>query len=861
MSKPELLAPAGDYNSAVAAVEAGADAIYFGGKEFSARNFAVNCSREEIARIIDYAHLRGVKCYAAVNTLVKDAEFSRLYEYINFLYAEGIDALIIQDLGVLNLVQKYWPDLPLHASTQMSAHNINDVLGLEKMGFKRVVLARELTLEEIREIKSKVKIELECFVHGALCFSYSGQCYMSSMIGGRSGNRGRCAQPCRKKYNLAEFSNGKILDRNGYLFSTRDLCALDILDELPFVDSLKIEGRIKNAAYVAGVAQKYRKHIDSLMRNEKISDYEKEADKKELAEIFNRGGFSHGFLLEKKPVDLIATERSKNFGVKVGEVAAAKNGWARIKINELVMNPHTNLNNDQLLKRNQKNKRLRPSSDLNREVIKKIGVGVNDGLEIWGRGGQEMNFGFRVEKISSDGVIEIWPEENADIKAGDAVYKNFDYKLNKKLNLYARENYQRRIPVKMDFSAEEGKNIVLKINGIEVVGEKAEKARQRATEPEAIKTQLEKLGGTVFIASEVKVNLKGELNIPVKDLNAVRREAAEKLEKKIIDSFKREKKEETLDMSNSLLRLQGEPIRFCLQGGPLASPVASKNKSARLKECANNNLRRAAVQSDDLVVLDALANKKISRIYTAARIDIEKFHKNNIEVFQALPRILRKGEKLEMFTPLSKYSAGKKEDKRYDKMNKKYNNNPVIMGFSGYDGFLVPALGYLEILPPKAKKIGDFSLNIFNSFSVRQLEKMGCTGFTASVENTLAEINTLAAGKIEKEAIVYGYLPLMVAEHCVLRGTVFCGKKKCGLIDEKKIIFPIFADCANCRMQVLNSRPLYFTEIDKLEADSIRLIQTIEPPEEFLKKVDNYLSGNFGLVENTTTGHFYRGVD
>lgn len=762
MKKPELLAPAGDYNSAVAAVEAGADAIYFGGKEFSARNFAVNLSREEIVRIIDYAHLRGVKCYAAVNILIKNSEFIALYGYINFLYAEGIDALIIQDLGVLNLAQKYWPDLPLHASTQMTAHNLNDVLELEKLGFKRAVLARELTLEEIKEIKNKSKIEIECFVHGALCFSYSGQCYMSSMIGGRSANRGRCAQPCRKKYNLAEYQTGRILDRSGYLMSTRDLCVLGILEKLSFAESVKIEGRMKGAAYVAGVVEKYRKHIDRLAQNEKIPGSEISTDKKELAEIFNRGGFSHGYLLEKKPDNLVATERSKNFGVKAGEVIEARAGSAKIKVEN---------------------------------------VNVNDGLEIWGRGGQEMNYGFRVEKISG-GFIEIWPEENADIKAGDTVYKNFDYKLNKKLSLYARENYQRRVSVRMEFSAEEGKNIVLKINGVEVAGEKAEKARQRATEPEAVKTQLAKLGGTVFAAADVKVNLKGELNIPLKKLNAMRREAVSKLEENIISSFKREKKPE-------------KPDTLIIQ-----TIKASRKREKRDRIC---------VQSNNLVILDALIGKKISRIYTEIKVDIEKFHKNNIEVFQALPRILRSGKKLEIF--------------------------------ANYDGFLVPALGYLRILPPMAKKTGDFPLNIFNNFSVRQMEQMGFSGYTVSIENTLAEINDMPAEKIEKEAVVYAYLPLMIAEHCVLRGTVFCGKKKCGLIDEKKITFPIFADCADCRMQVLNSRPLYFTETGKLEADSIRLIQTIESSEEFLKKADGYLSGNFGLVENTTTGHFYRGVD
>src|SRR5680860_487348 len=228
MFQTEILAPAGDWKSFVAGVEAGADAVYFGGKDFSARSFAVNLTREEIQKAIAYAHLRTVKCYAVVNTLVKDDEFEKLFDYLNFLYSEGIDALIIQDLGVYNFCRKYFPELSLHASTQMSAHKLNDVLKFEKMGFKRVVLARELTLVEIQEIKQKSKIEIECFVHGALCFSYSGQCLLSSMIGGRSGNRGKCAQPCRKKYALTNIESGASLSIEGYLLSTKNLCALDL---------------------------------------------------------------------------------------------------------------------------------------------------------------------------------------------------------------------------------------------------------------------------------------------------------------------------------------------------------------------------------------------------------------------------------------------------------------------------------------------------------------------------------------------------------------------------------------------------------------------------------------------------------
>lgn len=766
MYKSEILAPAGDWKSFVVAVEAGADAVYFGGKDFSARSFATNLAHDEIKKAINYAHLRGVKCYMAVNTLIKDKEFVALFDYINFLYEEGVDALIIQDLGVYGFCKKYFSDLPLHASTQMSAHNLQDVLRLEKMGFKRVVLARELSLEEAKEIKQKCKIEIEYFVHGALCFSYSGQCLFSSMIGGRSGNRGKCAQPCRKRYSLIEINSGKNLNIEGYMFSTKDLCSLDLFEKMNFIDSLKIEGRMKSAAYVGGVVQKYRKMMESVANNEKISQEELAVDKNELAAIFNRGGFSHGYLNERKPKNLISLERSKNCGVLVGEVIELRFGAVKIRAEN---------------------------------------VSVNDGLEIWGRDGQEKNIGFRVERIS-DGVINIFTE--GDVQIGDKVYKNYDSALNKKLEVLSRENYQRKIPVKIIFRAKEGEDISLEMNGVKVEGTKAFSAIKIEISEDIIRKQLKKLGSTPFFAEKIEIEIIGKVYILLKDLNSLRRDVVSKLEKEVIDSFKRPKKEEVADAE-------------------IVSNIALR--SGIKKE--QNGQFRVAIQSNDLATIDVLIDKKISRIYTSLKIDVEKFHKNNIEIYQVLPRIFREGEKVEIF--------------------------------KNYDGFLVPALGYLETLPPQEKKVGDFSLNIFNSYSASKLNNFGFSGFTTSLENTLEEINNLKEIGIEKEVVVYGFLSLMLSEHCVLHGTQYCGQRKMaiGIKDEIGKVFPISLDCVNCRMQLLNSVPLYFTDIKKLKADNIRIIQTIESSEKFLRIVDNYLSGNFGFVGNTTTGHFNREVE
>lgn len=753
MNKSELLAPAGDYSCFLSAIAAGADAVYFGGKNFSARNLAVNFSNDEIVKAFDYAHLRGVKCYVALNTLVKDAEMKAVFEYINFLYENGADALIIQDLGVLNLCKKYWPDLPLHASTQMSAHSVNDVMKLKKMGFSRVVLSRELTLLEIKEIKEKCDIEIECFVQGALCFSYSGRCFLSSMIGPRSGNRGRCAQPCRKRYSLFDRENNRNLDEQGYLLSTKDLCTLELADELKFIDSLKIEGRMKSAEYVANAVSKYRRYIDKA--DHANGDAFKK-DKEELAVVFNRGGFCSGYYLEKKPKDLIGKERSKNYGIRVGEVIEKKK-------NNLI-------------------------------TLKVENVKVNDGLEIWGRLGQDENVGFRVPKLK-DGIVEV--RLSGDVEVGDPVYKTFDYELDLALSKYNKEIYPGKIPVRIFFEARTGKKMVLKMNDAEVSGNEPQLAVKMSTGRKMIEEQLGKLGGTLFFAESVRCAIDEGLNIPLKELNNLRREAVSALESELIRSFRRNKKE------------------YYLTVGEEADAHADIQ-------------RKIAIETDDMEILKGLLDKKIHRIYTARRLDVEKYHKKGIQIFQKLPGIIRTGERTEA-----------SED---------------------VDGYLLSSVGSLEIVPDGKPKAADYDLNIFNSFSIKEILDLGFSGFTASIESTLEEINDLKKSGLEKEAIVYGRYSVLTSEHCVLLGTKHCRKKNIGLKDQEKAVYPLKTDCINCRMQILSERAVELHRLQDVKADFIRLIQTIETPNRFLKKVDEYIAGKFSGKKNIWTGHFLEGV-
>lgn len=333
-SQIELLSPAGDFECLKAAVQNGANCIYFGANLFSARAYANNFDDDELAKAIKYCKIRGVKTNLTLNILIKDNELESAFNVAKKAYESGIDAIIVQDLGLAKMLIKNFPDLPIHASTQMSVHNLQGVLELQELGFSRVVLSRELSIEEIEYICENSNIEIECFIHGALCISYSGQCLFSSMIGGRSGNRGKCAQSCRLPYELIE--NEKTTLDKGYLLSPRDLCSLDYLPRLINcgVKSLKIEGRMKSPEYVATVTRIYRKYINLAKSNKpyKIN----EQDRKDLMQVFNRGNFSSGHLNPHANKNLIFSEKPNNMGLFLGHVAKynPSKGLITLNLNE-----------------------------------------------------------------------------------------------------------------------------------------------------------------------------------------------------------------------------------------------------------------------------------------------------------------------------------------------------------------------------------------------------------------------------------------------------------------------------------------------------------------------------------------------
>ncbi len=480
MNNFELLSPAGNFLSLKMAVSAGCDAVYIGGKMFGARAFSNNFSDEEIVEAINYCHLRGVKVFVAVNTLIYDREVSKFIKYIEFLHVNSVDAVIIQDIGMMDLIRKTFPNLEIHASTQMHIHNKNGVKILKSLGVKRVVLARETNIDLISEIKKSCDMDLEVFVHGSLCISYSGQCLMSSLIGNRSGNRGSCAGTCRLNYETD--------DSSGYLLSAKDLCSLDNIGKLIDigVNSFKIEGRMKSPLYVYFVTKLYRSAIDSYLKTGVVS-YDID-DLNNLKKIFNRE-YTKGFLFGEN--NIVNSYRPNHLGVSIGKVVDYKNGFVYIKLSNT--------------------------------------VNLNDGIRIMSYD----DIGFNISSMFINGK-KVVCAKNGDvigikvtdeIKIGSAVVKTSDYILNKSIDNIA----DKKIGINILIKAILGDDFILSFNdGINEVLVKRNivfKAFSKPVLKEQIIKQISKLGDTVYFVDSICCECSEDIFVNIKDLNEIRREA------------------------------------------------------------------------------------------------------------------------------------------------------------------------------------------------------------------------------------------------------------------------------------------------------------------------------------------------
>lgn len=512
MLYPEILAPAGSVESLYAAINAGCDAVYMGGGKFGARAYADNPDCEKLVSAINYCHIHGVKLYMTVNTLLKDSEIKCLYEYIKPYYEMGLDAAIVQDVGVLRLLHRWFPDLKLHASTQMALTTGYSADILKKYGVTRIIPARELTLSEIKQIRSVTDIETEVFVHGALCYCYSGQCLFSSMLGTRSGNRGRCTQPCRLPYFIDDKDKGN--ESQSYILSMKELCALPYIGELieAGVSSFKIEGRMKRPVYTAFVTSMYRKYVNLYkeLGKDSYKGY-MESNREELlhdidmlAEVYNREGFTCGYLSGKKE-DMLASMRPNHGGVCVGKVTNKGRETFKYKLFRDI-NAH--------------------------DVVETRDSKMKSGYEY--TTGSDQKSGEIVEAKFKKGCI---------INKKDKVYRTKNATLLDDIkSKYINNN--KKVIITGVFKAVYGERTCLSIKnatGIEAVvyGDICQRAQKSAATKASVEKSILQTGDTEFEFGQLEVLIDSDLFLPVSQLKNMRRQALNILRDNITCSYSR----------------------------------------------------------------------------------------------------------------------------------------------------------------------------------------------------------------------------------------------------------------------------------------------------------------------------------
>lgn len=498
MEKVEILAPAGSMESLVAAINKGADAVYLGGNKFSARAYASNFDNDNMLKSVDYAHSYDVKIYVTLNTILKENEIEEAVRYVGYLYEIGVDALIIQDLGLLKRIKEDFPLMEVHASTQMTIHNGEAAVYFKDKGFHRIVLSREMTLEEIKYISKDLGIETEMFVHGAICVAYSGQCLMSSMIGGRSGNRGRCAQPCRMEYTLRGEKSG---ETKGHLLSPKDMCTIEDVEDIveTGVYSLKIEGRMKRAEYVAGVVDNYKKAVNKVLYNKK---YDEQAGKRQLLQLFNRSGFTNAYLKKNTGKDMMSFNSPKNSGISLGVV------------------------------------------DKSGDIVIKEDLAVGDGIRYRDKGftlSKIVHNGNEVKSAKRGDKVKLYP---IDYKKGDELFKSLNKQLFDELEEYLKP-YTKKIPLNAVVNFAVDKPVAIKINykgnDYEVLGEVVQKAEKRPLDQERIKEALKKSGEVAFKIENIEFENFEDGFMRVSDLNNLRRDIIEKITKEVCRSYRRKR--------------------------------------------------------------------------------------------------------------------------------------------------------------------------------------------------------------------------------------------------------------------------------------------------------------------------------
>ena len=771
MDRLELLAPAGDAEALRAAVQCGADAVYLGAGGFNARRNADNFDGDGLMRAVDYCHARNTRVHVTLNTLVRQDEMDALYDTIRQINESGADAVIVQDFGVARAVRQMAPALELHASTQMAAHNPQAARFLRAQGFDRVVLARECTFEDMARCAAE-DIDVEVFVHGALCVACSGQCLMSSLVGGRSGNRGLCAQPCRLPWRLD--------GAEGYLLSTRDLCGIDDLARLrdAGVKSLKIEGRMKRAEYVAVTVSTYRRALDALYEGK---PFDADAAREALGQMFNRGGFTRGYGPGMAERELMYRERPNHIGATVGRCARP----GKVEL-------HADID---------------PADAL---VLRQGSEDIP--VRLSGRAGEtaacpKARKGDRLVRLVSDVQMR-------------AARDSFD-------------GEHRLIGISGSAVLRVGQPARLRVSdgarAVEVAGEIVQRATGRPFDPDRAGQQLQKTGGTPYVFDNIELDADADAFAPASMLNALRRDALDALTAARTAIHRATQKPPSL---REVARSAGGSLLYAQSGDPEV-------------------LQRALASGADVAVYCPGDIRNLSADGLPERFAL------------ALPAVLT----AEALEALNRWANA--------------NGERIV-------GTFLSNVGQLGLGWP-GWRAGDYMLNAGNNLTVRQLADWGLDGVTPSVELTARQIEQMGGGK---QLIVWGRIPLMHLRHCPLRATrgmkgLHADCRHCdhcppgegltgrALVDRKGAAFPLqrLAMPGGCVIQVLNSVPLMpLKRADRLPgADGWRLLlRSDEPVEAVVRVYRAALDGDDfrGLPEweaidgmNTTTGHYFRGVE
>ena len=798
----EILAPAGSMECLKAAIAAGADAVYTGGALFGARAYAHNLTEEELLEAIDYVHLHGRRLYLTVNTLIKDREMEKqMYDYLLPYYRQGLDAVIVQDIGLFRFIRKHFPDLPIHASTQMTLTGVDGAKFLEKEGAQRIVTSRELSMAEVKKIADETELEIESFVHGALCYCYSGQCLFSSFIGGRSGNRGQCAQPCRLLYRTPEAK------RPQYLLSLKDICTLELIPEMieSGIYSFKIEGRMKKPEYAAAVAFQYRKYTDLYLKyyeecpaEEDPAAYAmkkyrvREEDRQMLLDLYNRGGFHTGYYHTQNGREMISLNRPNHAGVPAVKVLAKKGRNVTAKA-------LTDLYPQDIIELPMRKGREKADNYTCKDAVRK---GMNVQIPVFA------DTPFKRDEIwmrtRNSTLIDTLREEFVNGKIKERICGTF--------RLYPQEKATLTVKCR---DAE-----------ITVAGEKAQEALSQPMSRERIEKQLRKTGNTEFEFSFLKAEIGEKVFLPMQSLNELRREALETLEKVICEKYRRSGEVKDPEEDKTELSMEEEIL-----SGWTASVRTAEQMEVILEEEAIGRIYADCTMFPRIWEKDSYV-EWITKVHAAGK-----------EIYLVMPYIFRERTR-------KQYEAA------YNRIFEAGWDGILI---ANYESF-----AFLKEHGYTGRIMTDYNLYEFNQESRKFWKEKGVFEFTAPVELTERELQDLRVKDGEVIVYGYLPMMISAGCIQKTTRGCLKKSGQTTITDRYRNPFVVKNECDYCYNILYNYVPLYLgdrmEEVYQIGPGRIRLMFTTERQQEVRQILSAYFEGK-ELPEGTyTRGHWKRGI-